>query len=134
MEFVDNSAKAKALIEKKAIQALIKACKLVEGQAVALAPAKSGALRDSIAYKVDEATLIGYVGTNVEYAIYMEFGTGEFAEKGDGRKGGWVYKAPDGKWYFTYGNKPKPYLRPAFRRNKKRIRAILEDALREIGD
>lgn len=134
MEFVDNSAKAKALIEKKAIQALIKACMLVEGQAVALAPAKSGALRDNITYKVDEATLIGYVGTNVEYAIYMEFGTGEFAEKGDGRKGGWVYKAPDGKWYFTYGNKPKPYLRPAFRRNKKRIRAILEDALREIGD
>lgn len=134
MEFVDNSTKVKAEIEKKAIKALIKACMLVEGQAVALAPAKSGALRDNITYKVDEATLIGYVGTNVEYAIWIEFGTGEFAEKGDGRKGGWVYKTPDGKWHFTYGNKPKPYLRPAFRRNRKQIKAILASVMSEIGD
>lgn len=133
MKFVDNSKQAKRAIELAAIRGLIKACMLVEGQAVALAPVASGRLRDSIAYKVDEGELIGYVGTNVEYAIWIEFGTGEFAEKGNGRKGGWVYQDPSGEWFFTWGNEPQPYLRPAFRRTKKQVKAILENALRQIG-
>ena len=134
MEFVDNSAKVKKAIEQKLIAGLIKACLMVEGQAVLLAPADTGNLRQSIGYRVDRQELIGYVGTNCEYAIYMEFGTGEFAEKGDGRKGGWLYKDAKGKTHFTYGNKPKPYLRPAFRRNKKKIQAILESVLKELGE
>lgn len=130
---MDNSKQAKRAIELAAIRGLIKACMLVEGQAVALAPVASGRLRDSIDYKVDEGELIGYIGTNVEYAIWIEFGTGEFAEKGNGRKGGWVYQDPSGEWFFTWGNEPQPYLRPAFRRTKKQVKAILENALRQIG-
>lgn len=133
MKFVDNSKQAKRAIELAAIRGLIKACMLVEGQAVALAPVDSGRLKDSIDYKVDEGELIAYVGTNVEYAIWVEFGTGEYAEKGNGRKGGWIYKDPEGEWHYTLGNRPSPYLRPAFRRTKKQVQSILESALREIG-
>ena len=86
-----------------------------------------------IGYKVDESELVAYIGTNCEYAIYVEFGTGEFAEKGNGRKGGWVYKTPNGEVHFTYGMPPQPYLRPAFRQNQKAIRDILADCLRELG-
>ena len=133
MKFVDNSEAVKRELERAAIRGLIKASLLVEGQAVLLAPVDKGGLRDSIGYKVDESELVAYIGTNCEYAIYVEFGTGELAENGNGRKGGWVYKTPDGEVHFTYGMPPQPYLRPAFRRNQKAIRDILADCLRELG-
>ena len=133
MKFVDNSKAAKRELERAAIRGLTKASLLVEGQAVLLAPVDKGGLRDSIGYKVDESELVAYVGTNCEYAIYVEFGTGEFAENGNGRKGGWVYKTPNGEVHFTYGMPPQPYLRPAFRQNQKAIRDILADCLRELG-
>ncbi|HFI0084972.1 TPA: HK97-gp10 family putative phage morphogenesis protein [Streptococcus suis] len=133
MKFVDNSEAVKRELERAAIRGLIKASLLVEGQAVLLAPVDKGGLRDSIGYKVDESELVAYIGTNCEYAIYVEFGTGEFAENGNGRKGGWVYKTPNGEVHFTYGMPPQPYLRPAFRKNQKAIRDILADCLRELG-
>lgn len=133
MKFVDNSEAVKRELERAAIRGLIKASLLVEGQAVLLAPVDKGGLRDSIGYKVDESELVAYIGTNCEYAIYVEFGTGEFAENGNCRKGGWVYKTPNGEVHFTYGMPPQPYLRPAFRQNQKAIRDILADCLRELG-
>lgn len=133
MVFKDNSAMVKKAIVEQALKALTEACILVEGQAVMLAPVDTGNLRNSIDYKVDREELIGYVGTNVEYAIWIEFGTGEFAEKGNGRKGGWVYTTPEGKTFLTYGQPPRPYLRPAFRRNKNQIKKILEDYMRLLG-
>ena len=133
MKFVDNSEAVKRALERGAIRGLIKASMLVECQAVLLAPVDKGGLRDSIGYKVNESELVAYVGTNCEYAIYVEFGTGEFAENGNGRKGGWVYKTPNGEVQFTYGMPPQPYLRPAFRKNQKAIRDILADCLRDLG-
>ena len=133
MKFVDNSEAVKRELERAAIRGLIKASLLVEGQAVLLAPVDKGGLRDSIGYKVDESELVAYIGTNCEYAIYVEFGTGAFSESGNGRKGGWLYKTPNGEVRFTYGMPPQPYLRPAFRQNQKAIRDILADCLRELG-
>ncbi|HFI0700341.1 TPA: HK97-gp10 family putative phage morphogenesis protein [Streptococcus suis] len=133
MKFVDNSAAVKRELERAMIRGLIKAAMLVEGQAVLLVPTKTGALKKSIGYKVNESELVAYIGTNCEYAIYVEFGTGEFAENGNGRQGGWVYRTPDGEVHFTYGMEPQPYLRPAFRQNQKAVREILADCLRDLG-
>lgn len=133
MQFKDNSKQAKQALQNQIIKALIQSAMLVEGQAVLLAQVNTGNLRDKIGYQVDNPELVAYVGTNVEYAIWVEFGTGEFAEAGNGRKGGWVYRTPDGKVHFTYGMPPRPYLRPAFRQNQKAIKAILADCLRELG-
>lgn len=127
MKFLDHSDEAKEVLKQATIQWLFQACMLVEGQAVALAAVNTSRLRNSIDYVVDEAELIGYVGTNVEYAIYVEMGTGEFAENGMGRKGGWVYQDPSGEWFFTWGQEPQPYLRPAFRKNKSQIEALAKE-------
>lgn len=133
MKFIDNSKAVKKALELKAIKGLIQAAMMVESQAVLLVPVDKGALRDSIGYKVNESELVAYVGTNCEYAIYVEFGTGEFAEAGNGRRGGWVYRDATGEVHFTYGMPPQPYLRKAFRQNQKAIRAILADCLSELG-
>lgn len=132
MTFIDNSQQGKDAINKATLKFLFQACILVEGQAVLLAPVKYGRLRDSIDYYVDEKELVGYVGTNVEYAVYVEFGTGEFAENGRGRKGGWVYMAPNGEFYFTYGQAPQPYLRPSFREKRNDIESLAKLIYSEI--
>ena len=74
MTFVDNSEAVKRELERAAIRGLIKASMLVENQAVLLAPVNTGALRNSIGYKVNESELAAYIGTNCEYAIYVEYG------------------------------------------------------------
>ena len=132
MVFKDNSMEGKERLKKAAAKWLLQACILVEGQAVLLAPVATSRLKQSIDYIVDDDELVGYVGTNVDYAIYVEFGTGEFAENGNGRKGGWMYKDPSGEWFFTRGMEPQPYLRPAFRQTKGQIEALAKSIFGEV--
>ena len=132
MVFKDNSMEGKERLKKAAAKWLLQACILVEGQAVLLAPVATSRLKQSIDYIVDDDELVGYVGTNVDYAIYVEFGTWEFAENGNGRKGGWMYKDPSGEWFFTWGIEPQPYLRPAFRQTKGQIEALAKSIFGEV--
>lgn len=122
-KFEDNSKKVKKQLSKNRSAAMEAALLLVEGQAKSLAAVKSGELRDKLdhAQKENGNDLIGQMGSLNGHSFYVEFGTGEFAENGAGRKGGWIYKSPDGKFYFTRGQKAQPFLRPAFRRNKQKI-------------
>ncbi|HFU3963062.1 TPA: HK97-gp10 family putative phage morphogenesis protein [Streptococcus suis] len=126
-KFEDNSKKIKKALMEVSEQALEEAALLVEGQAKALAPVGTGELRDKIDHNIKEVNgmKIAQVGSPLQYAIYVEYGTGEHAANGAGRKGGWVYKGPDGKFYFTRGMKAQPFLTPAFRRNKKNIENII---------
>ena len=132
MVFKDNSMEGKERLKNAAAKWLLQACILVEGQAVLLAPVSTSRLKQSIDYIVDDDELVGYVGTNVDYAIYVEFGTGEFAENGNGRKGGWMYIDPSGEWFFTWGIEPQPYLRPAFRQTKGQIEALAKSIFGEV--
>ena len=68
-----------------------------------------GTLKASLSYAVDLASRTVAIGTNLFYALYVELGTGIFAEKGDGRKTPWVWWDQNGKFYFTRGMKPKPF-------------------------
>lgn len=56
-------------------------------------------------------------GPNTPWAPYLEYGTGEYAEKGDGRKGGWFYVDRKGQWHFTLGMHPQPFVRPSVDKN-----------------
>ena len=125
--FEDNSKKIKKALMEVSEQALEEAALLVEGQAKALAPVRTGELRDKIDHNIKTADgmKMAQIGSPLQYAIYVEYGTGEHATNGAGRKGGWVYKGPDGKFYFTRGMKAQPFLLPAFRRNKKNIENII---------
>ncbi|WP_166083104.1 HK97-gp10 family putative phage morphogenesis protein [Erysipelothrix anatis] len=129
LKFVDNSDKVKKSLREVELMALEKMGLQVVGSAKKLARKRDNHMANNINHDVNESNLTVRVGSPDDYAIYNEFGTGEFAENGSGRKGGWSYKTPDGKWHHTKGMKPKPFLRPAFRLNKKNIQAILKDDL-----
>lgn len=78
---------------------------------------------NSFTHKVyeDGDTIIGLVGNTADYAPYIEFGTGELAENGQGRQGGWYYKDTDGNWHFTLGMRPRPIMRSALVEKKQEI-------------
>ena len=56
-----------------------------------------GQTKASYKYRVNKETLKAFVGSDMENAIWEEYGTGEYAVKGDGRKG---------SWYVLVGNGP----------------------------
>ncbi|RXM53944.1 HK97 gp10 family phage protein [Clostridium tetani] len=131
--FKDNSRACKNAIKMANIKWLEAAVLLIQSQAKVLAPVDTSNLKTSIDHKIQVSKLEAYIGTNCDYAIYVEFGTGEFAENGRGRKGGWVYTNSEGKTIFTKGSKPKPYLRPAYRQNKQALIQLLNKYLREVN-
>lgn len=116
--------------EKKLNAALGKACALIERSAKEKAPKDTGELRRSITSKVENGE--GIVFTPLEYAPYVEFGTGLFAESGGRADVPWNYQDDRGEWHSTSGQKPQPFMRPALNENRERILEILKEGI--IGD
>lgn len=107
--------------------AIGKACALVERTAKEKAPKGNGELRRSIKSEVKD--LEGVVYTPLEYAPYVEFGTGLFAEEGGRKDVPWNYKDDKGNWHSTSGMQPQPYMRPALYENREEILRILKEGL-----
>ena len=112
---------------QKLEQALTTACLLVERAAKEKAPKGNGELRRSIASKVENGE--GFVYTPLEYAPYVEYGTGLFAEDGGRTDVPWHYQDDQGEWHTTSGMKPQPFMRPALDENREEIMRILREGL-----
>lgn len=113
-------------------QALGKACALVERTAKQKAPkGTSGDLRKFISSKVDKENLQGIVFNPLEYAPYVEYGTGLFAENGDGRTWDlpWHYQDEKGEWHSSKGQNPHPFMRPALEENREQIIKIIKEGI-----
>ena len=105
------------------VNAAISVGMLTSGYAQDLCPVDTGLLRDSIthAYSDDSShKVVLLVGTNVEYAPYVELGhrqqPGRFVPK--------IKKRLVRSWV-----PGKPYLRPAFENHTTEIERIILDAL-----
>lgn len=91
-----------------------------------------GALKASLTYVVSVAKKTVTIGSNLLYSIWVELGTGIFAEKGDGRKTPWVWMDFNGKFHATRGMAPRPFLRPAVEDHIDELREIaVEEGNRE---
>jgi HK97 gp10 family phage protein len=123
--------------------AMNKATEIVHGQAKMLVPPNgTGNLAGSIHMQVKDTgnELQGRVYTNLEYAPYVEFGTGvtgngTYPYKIEGftpvyKDKGWAYYDEDkGEWIYTKGQKAQPYMYPALNMHKKTIKRILKDGI-----
>lgn len=83
-------------------RALTKIGLVAVGYAKRLCPVDTGRLRNSITFYTEDNAV--HIGTNVEYAQFVEEGTSK--------------------------QKPKPYLKPAVENHLDQYRQILEDELR----
>lgn len=123
--FIDNSKQFQEAFEAACKRALERCGMQAEGYAKDLVPVDTGNLRNSITHKVAEDVV--YIGTNNEYAAYVELGTGKYAE--GGRKDPWVYQDEEGRWHHTDGQRAQPYLKPAVADHKQTYRNIIKDEL-----
>ena len=98
-------------------------CAAVERDAKKKAPKNTGELKRSITSKVENEgrQVVGEVFTPLEYAPYVEYGTGLFAEKGGRKDVPWHYMDEKGEWHSTRGMQPQPFMRPALQENRERI-------------
>lgn len=154
VEFKDNTAKVIEMLEQEAIAFLYEAGGELLSQVKrnASKTTKTTSTMNAWELIVDERGLTATVGNPMQNAIWEEFGTGEFAHNGDGRKGWWVYvaggtvRSNNVKEYtyekakqvvaimrskgldahMTQGKHPKYHLTKAFETTKPKIKRRLE--------
>ena len=131
VELTDNSIKVKAALTEATIAWLYEAAGEIEAGAKRNSRVDTGQLKNSWSYVVDEAEGTATIGSSLENAIWEEFGTGDYALEGNGRKGGWFYKDREGNGHWTHGKKPNRTLFRAFNDNVTKIKKRLESILKE---
>lgn len=129
IEITDNSALVEEELQAACLRALEKCGLTAEGYAKLLCPVNTGNLRNSITHQVDEAESAVYIGTNNEYATYVELGTGKYYP--GGRQTPWVFQDVEGNWHLTHGQRAQPYLKPAVADNAQTYKNIIEDELKD---
>ena len=102
---------------------------IVQRRAKELAPYKTGDLQRSIHRKIyrSKGQPYGKVFTNLEYAIYQEFGYTRNIRKGESLFGGARVATKD----ITVIYAGKPFMRPAMDIEKRNIRKIVESYMRK---
>lgn len=100
-EVEDHTEEVLDGIEQAKARALEKIGLVAEGYAKRLCPVDTGNLRNSITHDTDDEA--AYIGTNVEYAVYVEMG--------------------------TVNTPAQPYLKPAAADHMERYRNILKSEL-----
>lgn len=99
----DNRDEWARLFHQATAKALEEIGLAAEGYAKRLCPVDTGRLRNSITHVTSYGAKAVYIGTNVEYAAYVELGTRR--------------------------QKPQPYLRPAATEHGSTYRSILKKNL-----
>lgn len=131
IKFTDNSDHVKAEMQAACLRALEKCGLVAEGYAKKLCDGfkhPTGNLKNSISHAVDPGEMAAYVGTNSEYGIYVEMGTGKYVP--GGRPTPWVYKDENGNWHRTSGQPAKPFIKPSVADHKAEYPKIIEAELK----
>lgn len=157
VEFTDNRIKVEAALNDAIVAFLYEVAVEVEAQTkIAQTRVDTGHTKGEWTHYVDEDKGEAIIGNPRENAIWEEYGTGEYALKKNGRKGGWwAPVGPDGMSLkqaskfskvkkdkagnivavFTYGKKPLRPLQKAFDKTKskiiRRLGSIINQTFRE---
>lgn len=104
----DNTDEVKSAVSDAILAALEAVGLTAEGYAKLLCPVDTGRLRNSISHAVDESEKAVYIGTNVEYAPYVEMGTSR--------------------------TKAQPFLKPAATNHTEEYKALISQYISNIDD
>jgi len=125
MPIEDNTDKVIKESNRLVKERLTAAALLVERNAKILCPRKTTTLARSITHKIESK--VAYVGSNVEYAPYVELGTRPHTIRPKEAKA--LHFTVGGKEVFAKvvrhpGTRAKPYLRPALEMSIPQIKRI----------
>ena len=133
LHFENNSVEVKEALDQACIGWLYEAAGELKSQTKRNTPVDSGDLAKSWDYDIDEYAQKAVIGSPLQNAIWNEFGTGQYALNGDGRKTPWKYQDLKGQWHTTTGKRPRRSLEKAFNSLKTKLQQALEDKLKGLG-
>ena len=107
IKFTDNSGEVLSALEKAVHNGLTAVGMTAERYAKKDTPVDTGRLRNSITYEVRDDEQAVYIGTNVEYAPYVELGTSRMAAR--------------------------PFLRPAATEHGEEYKGVMEAAMKSAN-
>lgn len=128
-------------------QAVLRALEIVGGMAESyakgLTPVQTGALRNSFTHQVDAGKKTVAVGSNIEYAPYVELGTGNKyeppeewieaqAQKGRGLDH-WFYQDAKGQWHTGFPRQGVKMLQRAIKEHMDDYKNVIITELTEAG-
>ena len=115
-------------------QALGRGAAYIQAQVKLLTPVDTGNLRNKIIAQ-QEKFMQWVVETNVEYAIFVEFGTGKLGDPAvpHTSKESWTYYSDELKRFVTtHGQEPAAMFRDGFSQSHKQAFRIVENGIKEI--
>lgn len=143
--FQDNSIQVKNALRTTVLQYLEEASEEIKSAAKANSRADKGHFRDHWEKVIQGNEAI--IGHPFENAIWEEFGTGEYAAEGNGRKGGWYVHGSNlsnkaksrmqkrmingEEFYFTRGKTPNKTLTRAYDENRAFLKELAEDVFKQ---
>lgn len=140
-KFTDNSDVVSRLFGIAVNKTLGEIGDLVAGEANRRAPVgETGELSASYDHKEDLVKKSTTVGSPLNYAPYVELGTGphyekppewvkNYAQRGHHDTDPWWYMGDDGEWHLGWFIHAQPHLRPAVEENVDKIKKIVKDNL-----
>ena len=135
-------------------EGLLEGAKMIQATAQDKAPKDEGHLRNSITIKAVDTGIVD-IGTNLEYSVYVEYGTGNLTAPGmqGTTKKHWFVSSEDmdertaqkyhypkittksGKvFYMVRPQPPHPYMYPALQAHKDDVVRILREHLQKAVD
>jgi phage gpG-like protein len=154
--FEDHSDDVLREAKESVNDALEEIGQIAERYAIMKTPTDTGNLKNNITHTVQNGAV--FIGTNVDYGVYVELGTGAYASEGNGRQGWWVYVAGQPRAsvgqarriyteqearqivailrsqgldaHMTNGMKPSHMIRDSITDHKQRYKDIIKDNLK----
>ncbi len=135
-EFKDNTIKVLNAMNGK-MEAVLEECAgELKSQAARNTRRKTGDTASKWAHHVSKEGQnkhVAVVGNPLENAIWEEFGTGDYALNGDGRKGGWGYEdEKTGETIWTHGKTPSRAFWKAYTKLKSKIIKHIQNSLKGL--
>lgn len=129
VKFIDHTESVKSIIAQLAMGGLEEAAGELEDQVKRNTVVDTGKTKNSWQHRVSKSgdEYRAAVGSDYENTIWEEFGTGDYALNGDGRKGGWFYEDAEGVGHFTHGKKPRRPFWKAYSTMKPKLIKFLQD-------
>lgn len=160
VEFEDNTIKVLDALDNACIAWLIEASGELESQVrenTKDGKVDGGNTKEAWKHEVHESSKEAVVGNTRETAIWLEFGTGEYALKGDGRKGGWYIPIGNGagqiseevveayhfpvkygknkmKYAYTKGMAPQRPFYKAYIDSKAKLQKAFEQKIKKLNN
>jgi hypothetical protein len=129
IKFIDHSEEVKNLMADLAMASLEEAAGELESRVKRNTAVDTGQTKNSWMHTVTDLgdEFKASVGSDYQNAIWEEFGTGDYALNGDGRKGGWFYVDAKGDGHFTHGKRPRRPFHKAYTQMKNKLIKFLQD-------